>query len=159
MIPPQELTRHNIFNPLLHIMSNAPTFWLHMMPWCTYPLNACDARLCHGWFITLRTLWQIGVEQIHLWICATPIWHKAKGLCSDRLPLVQFGVKCVQEVCASGIICIQKVGAIWRQMQQRVELFRPVISSISNLTHPLAFAKWSVPFLLSLITLTHWLDG
>ena len=55
-----------------------------------------------------------------VWICSTPICHKATGPCSDRLPLVQLGVICVQTVCASGILCIQQVGIIWRQMQQRV---------------------------------------
>ena len=60
-----------------------------------------------------------------VWICSTPICHKATGLCSDRLPLVQCGIICIQKVCASGILCIQQVGIMWRQMQQRVNPILP----------------------------------
>ena len=35
---------------------------------------------------------------------------------------MQFGIIGVQKVCAFGIICIQKVGAIWRHMQERVKV-------------------------------------
>ena len=44
------------------------------------------------------------------------------GLLSNGLPLVQFGIICVQQVGAFGIICIEQVGAIWRHRQYWVNI-------------------------------------
>ena len=136
-------------NPMLHVMPNASTFWTHIRqnaPTLLTHIRQKCTKVDSSLMIP-RILWQIGVEQIqtplqipHLmgnlercldllyswgiwrdvWICSTPICHKASGLYNDRLPLVQCGIICVQKVCASGILCIQQVGVIWREMQQRV---------------------------------------
>ena len=98
---------------------NAPTLWMQKRQ------NA--PRLIHHlWSQELCDKWGIWRG---IWICSTPICRKATGLFSNWLPLVHFGVICVQKVCASGILCIQQVGVIWCQMQQRVNTMRHVDSS------------------------------
>ena len=102
---------------------------------CTYLLNTYDAKLHQGQSISLEAYIFVtnrcgatsntSPDSHQMGIHSTPFCHKAKSLKSDGLPLVRFGVICVQKVGAFGIICIQQVAAIWRHMQFKTILVRP----------------------------------